>query len=182
MSVRLTVISTGFNGAPAYNTFHGMGDTSGEAITFAANVKTLWDGLASVLANGTDVDFNGEVEFYDVTDGNTLGVQAVTPWHVDGTWGTSKAPAGTTLVLRWRTGQYVGGREIRGRSYISGLGDHGDANGEPTAAIVLDAANAAAALVAAGTLQVYSPTNGIAQEVVSSSCWTRFGLMRSRRD
>lgn len=183
MAARVQVVTTGYDGAPGYNTFYTSNVEPSEIIEWVATVDLLWDGLESVLANGTIWTRSGTIEIFNPANGQTTGVLTGSPVSGSGTWGTAKAPAGTALLLQWRTGTYANGREIRGRSFISGIGDFGDTAGAVPNSILTDAGSAANAYVGGGELaSVYSPTNGLVEEITGTGVWNKFGLIRSRRD
>lgn len=178
--IRTRVITTGYDGAPGYNTFYGF---EGQDSLLRTQVDALWTNMESLLANGTIWECNGDVETFDLATGQTNQIDAGVSFGGNGVWGTAKAPGGTTLVLRWRTGVYANGRELRGRSFISGLGDFGDSAGNVPATIVTDAQGAMGAYIAGAVAPaVYSPTNADLASITAISCWNKFGLMRSRRD
>lgn len=178
---RLQVITNGYPGAPGYNNFYMVGGP-GEVVAWAAEVGALWNSLKTCLANGTTYAFDGVVEEFDLTTGQTTAIAAAATFSGNGTWGTAKAPGGTALVLQWRSGIYVNGREIRGRSFISGIGDIGDSNGVPNSTQLGQAQGAASAYSDSDYAAVYSPTNADIVTIQTGGCWNKFGLIRSRRD
>lgn len=182
MTARLTIVSTGFNGAPAYNTFHGICADDTDIENWVDTVELLWSNLASNLANGTTATFDGVVERYAVSTGQTTSIFTASPWTKTGTWGTNKAPGGTCALLQWRTGTYTNGRELRGRSYISGIGDFGNASGTVGSSELSDMTNAATTYASGSLSAIYSRTNAEEASISSGVCWSQFALMRSRRD
>lgn len=182
MPYRITTRTTQLQGGDAYNTFHSAGSTAPDAAALALAVRDWFTEFDNYLSDSAQVSFDGDAEIFDPANGQTLGIEALDPWLVAGAGPGSWAPAGTTFVCRWRTGSYINGRELRGRSYISGLTDIGAGNpGVPP--LVVEAMNdAMATFIATETLAVYGPTSGSLVDVTSGTCWNRFGLMRSRRD
>lgn len=183
MPARVQVVTTGYNGSPGYNTFVTGESDPVEIAAWAVDVDTLWDELESVLANGTVWTRSGQIEVFNPSNGQTIGLVSGSPSSGIGTWGTAKAPGGTALLLQWRTGEYVNGREVRGRSFLSGIGDFGDTTGAVPTSIITDVQNAMDNYLSnTNGASVYSPTAGDTYAIASGNCWNKFGLIRSRRD
>lgn len=180
--LRYRIVTTGFIGAPGYNIIHTAGDTLDEAEARALPLIDFIDDFAAVQAQGVTITLDPVVNLVDVLTGDTTGSVLLPGFTRQGAFGVVEAPAGICLLARWRTGVYVGGREIRGRSFFSGLGDIAGSEGTPDAAPYLTASQAVDTLVSAGDLVVYSPTRGVAAPVTDGQIWNRFALMRSRRD
>lgn len=181
--LRVQVVTEFPNGGPGYNNFYLEG-AEAEAAAAHAAVATLFDGLKSVLTSQATYHVLPEIEQVDPVTGNITAVYSATEVVAAGTWGSNTSPSGTCLVLRWRTGVFVNGRELRGRSFISGLGTIAEGSALVPSGVITDVQNAQAAYLGAAPLSasVYSPTHGQEAEIVTATCWNRFGLMRSRRD
>jgi hypothetical protein len=97
---------------------------------------------------------------------------------------TEKLPDATQIVIQWRTGVYHNGREIRGRTFIPGLADFTNDEGNVAlatrTAIQSDLDTWLAAQ--AGLFFIWSRKNGLTAVVSDSSVWNEFGVLRSRRD
>ena len=161
MAQRIQVITTGPTGAPYYNNFHTQTDGDVEADLLLATIENFYVAIDGLLTNTALVQCNGQVETFNEATGQTTSVYSGSPWLLNGTHGTSHAPMGTCLVVRWNTLLYTGGRQLRGRSFISGLGDIGAANGQVASGDRAVVQAAADAVVAADTLATYSPTHGV---------------------
>lgn len=182
--LRVRAVTNGFTGAPGYNNFYFEGTESTVAGSAHQAVVAFFQSMASVLSNQVAVTVESEVPVIDPASGSITGLHNIPQQTVSGTWGTAHSPSGVTLVCQWLTGTFVGGRQVRGRSFISGLGDVGEGSQSVPAGVITDAETACSGLVAAtlADLQVYSPTHGVSHTVTGSNVWNRFGLMRSRRD
>lgn len=181
MALRMQVVSTGYLGAPGYNTFYSTGSSLAAAEELAGAVSDYFTALQDNFSSTTAYSFFGEVEAFNPASGQTTGIEVVDTWVRNGTGGTDELPGGTALVVQYRTGIYLNGREVRGRHYLSGLGAIADGDGEVVSSALTDIATAGAILIAAEG-GVYSPTNGIVAQIVAVTGWNRFGLIRSRRD
>lgn len=182
MALRLQVVTSVFPGAPAYNNFYWLNNLAGDSTIFVNAVMSVFDTLSGLLQNAVEVDFDGIVEVFDPATGQTTSTIPEDPWNVPGTWGSGHAPGGTCLLLQWRTGTFDNGREVRGRSFISGLGDIGEGSAGVPSGPLSTATAAATTYAAIDGAAVYSPTNGGVLQMSVGSAWNKFGLMRSRRD
>nr|CRY96784.1 hypothetical protein [uncultured prokaryote] len=179
--LRITTETTTTAGGIAYNVFHTVGDGDGERIAAGEALRTFFAAIAGVIQNQTTVRWDGLATVVDPATGDATATLTGAGWDVTGSWGSGHSPAGLALVAQWRTGQYVGGREVRGRSFISGLGDINEGGALVPSPVVLSVGNAVDALADDGILLVYSPTNGLAPVVNRGNVWNRFGFLRTRR-
>jgi hypothetical protein len=179
--------STGVAGSPFYSSFYFDGDGSGgTAATFISLVKNYWQNLAPYLDDAQTV----------TVDGNVDVLSSVTPFEIDnvlaaganvdvhGTGTGDSAPTALSLCIKKLTGIRVGGRQIQGHTYVSGLVKSAiDVTGSPTPAF------AAAALGATHNLTlssghpevVVSRTHATLAPVQSYVVLTDFSFLRSRR-
>lgn len=181
-----TTWSGTFQGLPYFSTHYFGGSSELEATAARAAVTTFWQGVDDRVINNLTWTISGEVEVVDPATGQTIGVfggASVTGSGAD--TGDAMSPALQGLV-RWRTGDFVGGREIRGRTFLPGPSENSSTEGVPIATYITGMETAAQNLIAgsstAGGLVVYSPTKNQAAEVSSSSVWSQWAVMRSRRD
>lgn len=150
------------NAGPSVSTFHGVANTPSTAQLFADNIREFFDGLASKLPDEVSVTFDTEVIELDTALGTLVGVQAVTaPLTVDGT-GTGVWAAGVGARVVWGTSNIVGGRRVRGSTFLVPLAaNQYDTSGQILSASIAGITATAELLLsdnlAAGTpLQVYS--------------------------
>ena len=107
--------------------------------------------------------------------------------HVFGTAAGTAAgdplPQQTQGLINWHTLSFVAGREIRGRTFIPGPSESDSSAGIPTAAYQLILQNAANALVAESTanLFVWSKKLATIAEASSASVAPGWRVLRSRR-
>jgi hypothetical protein len=149
----------------------------------AAAAATAWlQVLDNFLRVNQSAQVDPEVLEIDESSGTTLGSFAVSESAVTGADSNDAVPNASMILVRWRTGVYVSGREIRGRTFIPGCTEQSvDANGN-LSSTAISAIDAGSALMAAGDpLCVYSPTRGSAATVSSASTWSEFAVLRSRR-
>jgi hypothetical protein len=186
MSVyRIETTFTGLTGAPYYNRLHFL-DSGGPDETFAVAaqnaVYTFWQATAEVLSNNLTVQVQPEIVSLVENSGQPEAVYIQQRSPVQGTNTEEELPFTSQLLVQFRTGVYVEGRERRGRMYLPGLTELDNENGRPTGAIQSGIANDATALAEHNPpLCVYTPAKGAA--VVSGvSVWNQWAILRSRRD
>lgn len=180
---RVQLVSQGVAGSPYYTTFHFLG-ASGSPAQAAADAAGFWGAVDAYMDSSLIWDLDTAVETIESTTGNIVGVTDVPP--ASGTGGTTGdvLPPATQALVRWRTGQFVGGREIRGKTFLPAIGEINSVEGQPASAMTTGIENAALALFSSPNSQlvVYSRKNGQAAPVTAASLWSEFAVLRSRRD
>ena len=165
-------------------------EAAGTAQQAATAVGTFWGAIDNFLPSGLAWDVENEVVFVDEASGNPTGLVGVTGPTGTGTIGSEILPTATQVLIRWRTGTYLAGREVRGRTFIPGTTETDAVGGNPSAAMQLafDAAGAALIADANSALVIWhrpgpggSPP-GSAFVVATATTWNRFAVLRTRRD
>lgn len=164
----------------------------------ASAARTFWAAFTTALASGTTFAVQPEVETVSAVNGDVTAVSAVTATIVtcSGT-GSIGNPASQGLI-RWRTGFFSDGREIRGRTFIPAMATSlVDASGNPTSSFLTVANAAGAALIAdANSVMLVwrrpkytgkkpnrvQVRDGAEADVTSASTWSKLAVLRSRRD
>lgn len=185
--LRVTTEWTGTQpGTPYYTNLMFGGTTGGEADAASAAVLTLWQTLDTDITNRLTWTILPEAEFVDPATGNVTGIEPIPGGTAPGASGLDPLPAFTQALLRWRTGLFVAGREVRGRTFVPGPTEAMNTLGIPTATYLnFLTATANTFLVDAGTagdFGVWSPTRGLFAAAASVSAWTQWSTLRSRRD
>ena len=179
---RVQQIVTGVPGAPLYMTgyFDGTGGTPQQA-------ATAWSTFCKARLTGNYQPIRYEaistVDFVDPVTGNIVGLLPVTTAVYNGGTAGEPLPFQTQLVVNWRTGQYVAGREVRGRTNCPSYTEADNSAGVPLAGTITALTTAANALIAdtTSTFVVYSRKAGEHYEVVSPSIPQRWSVLRTRR-
>jgi hypothetical protein len=183
MAFRVRTEFSGMQGSPWLSTMFFNQNTGTEQQCVDA-VGAFWSAVDALMDNEVNWATLPDVEDVNSVTGQVVGVATTTP--ATGTGGTAgeSLPPATQALVRWRTGVYSSGREIRGRTFIPALVEQNSDNGQVLAAAQTTINNAAAALIAdANTiLEIWSRVNGASPSVVSGSCWSQFAVLRSRRD
>jgi hypothetical protein len=180
---RYTTTFTGATGAPWYNQlwFYGSGG-SGQSAADAAGV--FWGAIDNYMKSTVTWSGAPEIEEVLMETGELTGLIAVTPHTGTGGSSAEMGPIGTQALIKWRTGVFLGGREVRGRTFVPGLSE--DSN-DPTGAVgvttrtALDTAAAALISDASSVFGVYSRTNRAMYAAASGTTNTSWSFLRSRR-
>lgn len=184
--LRTTVQWIGTPGAPYYTTLHFGGNTSGEAQAAANAVRGLLFELQNRLDTLMAADVLPDVPSIDPATGQIIENFVTTTARVEFAGASEALPPANQALVRLRTGDFVGGRELRGRVFIPGILESDAVTGSlnPTLVTALNTAfvNLMTAGGSAGDLVVWSPTHGVASIVTAAQTWTEFAVLRSRRD
>jgi hypothetical protein len=134
------------------------------------------------LVTGTTLTLDPVVQIVDPATGDTVSTETITGTH---TWtgnGTAEPlPPATAMLIEWRSGVYFGGRELRGRTFISCLTEDSSVSGVPGGAMAT-ALDSMANTLCLESMCLYSPTKHVRAGVPSASIWSKFAVLRSRRD
>lgn len=131
-------------------------------------VHAFWDTLKTKIVNSYTFDVEPVVEDIDTATGSPTGLTAVTVASVSGTLVGDPNPWATQGLVSWRTGVFLAGREA----------------GVPQASYVA-ALNSAAATLATdpnSSLCIYSRKKRAIGVVSTGQAWTKWAILRSRRD
>lgn len=156
-----------------------------------AEIYSALDGFVTVVdsALGSDVSVAIDPEVLTlntVTGALESGESGTPPLAVAGLGGTTIVPNAVQGLIRWRTTAVVGGRFLRGRTYIPGMSQttvfaSGVMNTNGSGPL-----NAgAAALIATGLFGVWhrpeGGAGGVFAPATSSGVWREFAVQRRRR-
>lgn len=174
---------SGLTGAPYLSTMYFEAAASSAAAA-SERVAAWWNDVNAL--SYTDLLWNvlPDVDVVESTTGQIVGVDAGTPDSGTGGASGEALPYATQALVRWRTGEYVGGREIRGRTFIPGIAELYSVQGQLSGSaetIINDAAQVL--LTPTGpNLIIYSRARLQFANVTSASVWNQFAVLRSRRD
>ncbi len=182
---RVRTVFTGVPGTPWYsNMFFDI--ELGEIQLAADAVGAFWTDVASLMNNNVDWEVEDSVTVLNPENGEPVGVGSVTGDSGSGTGSGNMLARATQAYIIWNTGTWLGGRQIRGRTFLPGLVvGCSDGQGQVQPGVVLEIATAAAALLETPgnpTLNVYSRKNGQSLPVISGQASNQFAVLRSRRD
>lgn len=179
----------GFAGSPYLSTMY-FADPDGVLDTVHAQncvdaVAAFWGAVDANLHSSLTWVTEAEVAVLQPLTGDQTDSIPTTPANGVGGQTGGQAAHATQGLVRWGTGVWVAGRQIRGRTYIPGIAvARMSSSGLPDSTFTTATATAANALLADADapLGVWSKKNGTFNEAVSASVWSEFAVLRSRRD
>lgn len=183
LRVRVAMTST-IGGGPYLATHYWGGlDNQAAADAAVAGVGAFWGAVDNVMDSQISWATEPEVAIMDLS-GEITGSLTTAVQSGSGSVASDSMPLASQALVRWLTGNFIGGRRLRGRTFIPGITTSGNSNGRLAAATATTIQTAAAGLiaVAGADLVVWSRIHGVAHSVTSSSVWSEFAQLRSRRD
>ena len=168
-------------------------DNTGTVATQRTALNTLLTAVKAHLDNSTVYTVRTEGREIDQASGGLIGFWTETSAKTGVGGGTTEPVADATqALLRWKTSTIFGGRRVIGRTYIPGVSNSNEQNGDLIAATVTAFAAAAQAMATAGAgLQIWHRplrnedgdiiADGNQFDVTSGTCWKEFAVLRRRR-
>lgn len=174
---------TGGPGGPFLSTmfFDVIGGLTAANANAAAGA--FWTAIKAVSSSALTFTTESEVATVDIATGQVTGLLPVTPISVVGVDPADPLPFATQALIRWHTGVFTAGREIRGRTFVPGATEQYNVSGVPRAdyKAALDAAATTLIGAVGAELMTYSRKNHDAAPVISGSTWSEWAVLRSRR-
>jgi hypothetical protein len=133
---------------------------------------------------GYVLNVDPEVFLIDQATGEPTGIESTSTAQVLGAQTADPLPWATQGLVRWTTGTFIGGRQVRGHTFIPGTTETDNTLGVPNSTYLtaLDAAAATLIGTSGVTPVVYSRKNHSGWPIISRSTWTKWAELRSRRD
>lgn len=180
---RVRTVFTGVTGSPWVSTAF-FAEGAGSAQQAATAVGAFWNAADALMEASVSWTTLADVEGVNAANGQVHSVFSTTPVTGSGAAATTGLPTAAQGLVRWRTGVYVNGREIRGRWFIPGIATGNNNDGAPSATMVSTLNTAASTLIgdANSVLEIWSRANGSSADVTSGTTWSQFAVLRSRRD
>lgn len=180
---RVRTVFNGVQGSPWLSTMFFASETFTAADAVTA-VGQFWTSIQTLQGNDITWATEGDVETVDAATGQTTAVESTTPQTGAGSAATPLISIASQGLVRWRSGFYIAGREVRGRTFIPGLTSTAVDDGSVAAGTRTDIQTAADALIADAnsSLVVWSRAHGQQPNAESASVWANFAVLRSRRD
>lgn len=185
---RVTTVFTGPQGMPGTHTIHGQASIQ-SANDFITLVGEFWGRLmggfgsgSSGLATGLTSTTLGTCDVIDSSTGQITGTDGDGSDIVHTGNGTAEPlPHFVQGLAQVQTVLFINGRRLRGRFFIPGITEQQSTNGAPDATWrgqVQDELD----LLVESAWAVYSPTHHEFASANSTSTWSQFATLRSRRD
>jgi hypothetical protein len=188
--LRIQAIWTGVTGLPGYANHHFLTEDPSPAASVVDGAvlacRSLYENLGLYLPSPVRINIRTTADVFDLL-GTKLAERPVgTPGaEIQGASAAAYA-GGVGAVVHWKTGTYVGGRPLNGRTFLVPLAGAFDTTGTLSPAAqtaVTNAANAMRTKVGSPPLMVWKhgPGIGAANSVTSVSVPDRSAVLRSRR-
>lgn len=152
------------------------------------DLAALWTGVSPLLHSSYTWTVDTIGREIDHITGSTQGLwsEATARTGTGGVGVDGPVANASMLLLQWRTGAYISGRELRGRSFIPGLAVGNLVGGElrPTARATATTAAQAMADAASAFVIWRRPTvstPGQIRNVTTGTVWNELGVLRGRR-
>lgn len=161
--------------------FNVAGGTASQAANAAA---AWWTGVKDLYRTTVTAAVQTEVPEIDEATGDVISMNIVSGASVAGTASEDPMSPLNQMCVNWRTGHYVAGREVRGRTFIPALTEGDWNSGAWTAGrkTLVETANSTLVGDANSILVVYSPTHANLWPVIYGQVKTKMSYLRSRRD
>jgi hypothetical protein len=190
MSIRrFTAVWSGIEGAPGYSQLYGSNDIDPD--TQLAAVNAFWNAARVVVTNAAGITQIASGDVIDEVSGDVTGTWASGSdvEHIGSASGAYSAPVGA--AISWRTGVFLAGRELRGRTFIVPCSSEVfTGTGQLSSGAVGELMTAAAFLVSTGAgfdpdMRVWHrpvAADGTSRTILSASVSAKAAVLRSRRD
>lgn len=181
---RVTTVIDGLQGAPYYSTFHFDPLSPGGVAGCLAAVGDFWEDFDAYLGPTMSCQVQNEVAVIDM-DTNTQVDVEVGPTQLPFTFHGSgeRVPYVLQGLIQWKTGTFINGRQLRGRTFIPGFGIGASEDGKVLGSVIAAGELAAETLATAEdvSLVVYSPTHAQFALVTDAEMWSDWAELRTRR-
>jgi len=181
------LVKVTFTGGPSGDWYssmhfdHTLGSSTQDSVD---TVKAFWDALKAKMTNLLVIHIDPVVTQLDPVTLEPIGLDTVTGYTINCSGSTDALPFQTQGCILWNTGVWIGGRQVRGKTYIPGITEaENDQPGVPGAGMLSAMATAAAAVVTPvdGVPVVASRTHGGAIPISAAQVSLKWALLRSRR-
>lgn len=184
MTDLVKVTYTGGPSADWYSRFYLDRTLSSTAQDSVDTVKNFFTTLRTAITDNVTMHVDPVVTVVSPTTGEPTGLEQVTGYTITGAVSNDPLPLQTQGLIYWNTGVWIGGRQIRGRTFIPGpCEDANDGDGNPVSGYLSTLASAASGFVtpADGQPAIFSRLHHNMYPIVSANVSTRWALMRTRR-
>jgi hypothetical protein len=183
---RVRTIWEGVAGAPYYTNLYFTDTGANPApLAAAAAVDTMFENIAGNISNLLSWTVQSDIPVIDDATGTLVGNWSVGNRFGNGTNVSEILPRQAQGMIRWETTTVVGGRRLRGRTFVPGPTEPLNEQGgtpvtgyvdglEGTGEFLRDSPN--------NELRVYSPTHGTSAVVTGVGAAPYWANLRSRRD
>jgi hypothetical protein len=180
--LRTRTTLNGTQGSPYVMThyFEGSGGTAASAA--AAAVVAFMNALDAGITD--QLVWEVESEVTELTEAGLIVASHTTAGGTGvGAAASEPLPIASQGLIQWRTGTYLGGREIRGRTFVPGLTSGANDDGRVAASTVTFLEGAGELLLAQPVVPVvWSRKHQNSIPISGVTVWSQFAMLTSRRD
>lgn len=179
---RIRTVWSGSTGLPGYSNHYFTSAATPQACVDIVRDACLQ--LSSSISSAISAAIDPVVFSIESTTGDIVGTSTVTGRAATGAGGTDMLPLTTQGLVGFRTGNFIGGRELRGRWYVPGMieGNNTPA-GAPVSTVTLSLIAAGNILVnGAPDFVIYSRTHKEFSSATACYSPVKWAVLRSRRD
>lgn len=183
--LKTTGVWTGLGGAPYFSTLFWAGTDSDDATDAINAHQAYFTVLAGLQTQALTGQVQPEVTSINPATGDAIQTYAKTAQApVQGTGAQTPLPHANQALAQLRTGQFVGGRQVRGKVFLPGfmVNSMDTATGTMADVVRTQLATDLQAVFSTIPLLVWSRKSGVAYTVTSTSIAKQYAILRSRRD
>jgi len=147
-------------------------------------VKLFFDAWQVDRSNQITAIIDDTVEVVDVITGQPTGLEQVTGYTLPGGSSGELLPTQTQALIWWNCATWIGGRQVRGRTFIGGLTESAnDSNGFLSSSTKTHLAAAAAEIVTPidGVFGIYSRAHSNTYPIASATVNSKWAVLKTRR-
>lgn len=181
------LVKTTFSGGPSgdwLSQFHIDRLLGGGVQDSIDIVRDFWNALSGVISSSVTYHIDGAVEIVDPVTGKPTGIDQGTTRTNVFTAPTDSLPWQTQALIYWNTGSWIGGRQVRGRTFIPGMVEmNNNGDGSMGSSLLTTLGTAATVLSNATTCTpgIYSRKHTNTYPIVSHTVIGHWSVMRTRR-
>lgn len=181
--LRVRVGYSGIGGTPYLTTYYFGGTGSTIATAAGSAVAALHTALKASQDSGITYRLDPQVVEMDESTGAATASYSITAATAAGALSVESLPFAVQGLMQLRTGDYAGGREVRGRHFVPGLTENANNDGAVVSTTVTTLNAAYAGLIGDGATDwvIWSRKNGSVHSITTAAAWEQFATLRTRR-
>lgn len=167
---------------PKLSVWHYEDSLDNDAIKTA--LQTFYTSVAGTWSNQYSVQIQPTVRILNTATGALVGESGFTvaPVVINGTIAGQPVPDAVAVLFRWNTEEVVGGRFLKGRTFVPGLAVTQLTNGNLTGSVNTSLNNIATTLANdSNGPSIWSQKHGIQHFVQTGNAWGELATQRRRR-
>ena len=184
--LRILTTWTAPQGAPYYTNMYFAGLNQAQAEDAHSAVAGLWNNFQADISTAYGCTVQGDVDVVTPATGQVTDQHTVAPVTFAGDDAGQPLPFTTQGLIRWSTGFWQSGRQVRGRTFIPGITEGQTQGGVPDPAFIAVWNPFLVTFLGAtdpgNEFGIWSRTAGNHTAVSAGAMWDQWAVLRSRRD